>query len=73
MQSENDEREHAASQQGEGAAASTSEHSTEPAPPAAIENPGVKGQGSPCPDCGSFTIKQSGCFVCISCGWSRCG
>jgi hypothetical protein len=34
---------------------------------------GFRGQGAPCPECGGMTIKQSGCFVCMSCGWARCG
>src|ERR1043166_2755990 len=27
----------------------------------------------PCPDCGADTVRQSGCLVCVQCGWARCG
>src|SRR6266699_4299184 len=27
----------------------------------------------PCPDCGAGTVRQSGCLVCVQCGWARCG
>lgn len=74
MHSENEEREHAVSQQGAGAPASASaSENAESVPPATMASNGFAGQGSPCPDCGSFTIRQSGCFVCMSCGWSSCG
>jgi hypothetical protein len=26
-----------------------------------------------CPDCGAKIARQSGCVVCLRCGWSRCG
>ena len=26
-----------------------------------------------CPDCNARVTPQSGCLVCLSCGWSRCG
>lgn len=75
MHSENDERKHDALQQHPEAAApaGASQHRTDPAPPTAVKSKGFAGQGSPCPDCGSFTINQSGCWVCMSCGWSKCG
>lgn len=25
-----------------------------------------------CPDCGADIVKQEGCIMCLSCGWSRC-
>src|ERR1051325_5650193 len=27
----------------------------------------------PCPDCGAGTVRQSGCLVCVQCGWAGCG
>jgi len=35
--------------------------------------PRVPPKPKPCPDCGSALARQSGCVVCPSCGWSRCG
>lgn len=29
--------------------------------------------GAKCPECGSELIQESGCVICKSCGWSRCG
>jgi hypothetical protein len=26
-----------------------------------------------CPDCGAGLVRQSGCLVCVQCGWARCG
>ena len=26
-----------------------------------------------CPECGSAVMRQEGCLVCSSCGWSKCG
>jgi len=41
--------------------------------PAATRDAEFSSQGQPCPECGSAMMKQSGCWVCMSCGWSRCG
>jgi hypothetical protein len=30
-------------------------------------------QFSPCPDCGAGLVRQSGCLVCVQCGWAKCG
>jgi len=30
-------------------------------------------QPVPCPDCGAGLTRQSGCLVCVQCGWARCG
>src|ERR1043166_6387307 len=27
----------------------------------------------PCPDCGAGTVRQSGCLVCVQCGWAGRG
>lgn len=35
-------------------------------------NPEVD-NGAKCPECGSELIQESGCVICKSCGWSRCG
>ena len=29
--------------------------------------------GTGCPDCGAGLVRQSGCLVCVQCGWARCG
>lgn len=29
--------------------------------------------GTKCPECGSELIQESGCVICKSCGWSKCG
>jgi len=29
-------------------------------------------QRARCPDCGAGLIRQSGCLVCVQCGWARC-
>jgi hypothetical protein len=26
-----------------------------------------------CPVCGTSTIPQEGCWICMSCGWAACG
>lgn len=40
---------------------------------AAARDAEFSSHGRPCPECGSAMMKQSGCWVCMSCGWSRCG
>lgn len=29
--------------------------------------------GEPCPECGGFLVPESGCWVCLACGYSPCG
>jgi len=31
------------------------------------------GEKPDCPECGTMLIKESGCLICKSCGWSKCG
>jgi len=26
-----------------------------------------------CPECGAPVIHESGCVICVSCGWALCG
>jgi hypothetical protein len=54
-------------------ASAASESGNKNKTPATGQVAGFRGQGAPCPECGGFTIKQSGCFVCMSCGWGKCG
>jgi len=35
--------------------------------------PAPASQSSHCPDCGGGLTRQSGCLVCVQCGWARCG
>jgi ribonucleoside-diphosphate reductase alpha chain len=30
------------------------------------------GEKPDCPECGTMLIKESGCLICKSCGWSKC-
>ncbi len=36
-------------------------------------NLNVPSSAGNCPDCGSFLFLESGCLVCLKCGFSRCG
>ena len=38
-------------------------------PTAISSEPNVVGQ---CPDCGNLLIYQEGCFICPSCGYTKC-
>ena len=33
----------------------------------------VRPEAGACPECGSAVMRQEGCLVCSSCGWSKCG
>ena len=45
-----------------------------PDPLAAQSQPSPVSQNpSPCPDCGAGLARQSGCLVCVQCGWAKCG
>jgi len=54
-------------------ASAGSEAADENRTPAAARDAEFSSQGRPCPECGSAMMKQSGCWVCMSCGWSKCG
>jgi ribonucleoside-diphosphate reductase alpha chain len=32
----------------------------------------VKNLAGQCPDCGNLLVYQEGCFVCPSCGYTKC-
>src|SRR5207253_2655354 len=34
-------------------------------------NPRPPSRTSSCPDCGGGLVRQSGCLVCVQCGWAR--
>lgn len=34
--------------------------------------PAVPAAPAPCPDCGAGLTRQSGCLVCVQCGWAKC-
>jgi hypothetical protein len=50
-----------------------SEAANENKTPAAARDAEFRSQGRACPECGSAMMKESGCWVCMSCGWSKCG
>lgn len=33
----------------------------------------VSNRREPCPECGGFLVRESGCCYCVECGYSRCG
>ncbi len=33
----------------------------------------LRKQSEPCPECGGFMIPESGCWVCVSCGYGGRG
>jgi len=37
-----------------------------------MEDYGVKNLAGQCPDCGNLLVYQEGCFVCPSCGYTKC-
>jgi len=41
--------------------------------PYPVESVSQVGPKQRCPDCSSVLLEQSGCSLCSSCGWSKCG
>ena len=37
-----------------------------------LEDYGAKNLAGQCPDCGSLLVYQEGCFICKSCGYTKC-
>jgi hypothetical protein len=43
------------------------------APPAPVAEPASRTRADVCPECGSLMEPNGRCFVCRTCGFSKCG